>query len=96
MKLCKEIDPSIKTGLLYSNPIIDAADYCKRAGIDALHPRFSCLEYSPELVKEAHNRGLKVNTWTANTEKDIQFCIGLGVDSIISNFPDLLHSLLGT
>jgi glycerophosphoryl diester phosphodiesterase len=94
MKKCKEIDGSIKTGLLYSYPLLDAAAYAASGGMDALHPRVSCLVYSPELTGEAHKRGLKVNVWTANTEEDIRFCIEKGVDSIISNYPDRLGALL--
>jgi glycerophosphoryl diester phosphodiesterase len=62
--------------------------------MDALHPRVSCLEYSPELTKEAQKKGLKVNVWTANTEDEMRFCIKQGVDSIISNYPGKLRELL--
>jgi len=95
MKKCKEIEPSIPAGLLYEYPLLDAPDYAARQGIDALHPHFRCLVYSPDLVQAAHDRGVKVNTWTVNTEEDIRFCAGLGVDSIISNFPDKLAGIGG-
>jgi glycerophosphoryl diester phosphodiesterase len=94
MKICKEIDRTIGTGLLYGYPLLDAAAYAQSHGMDALHPRVSCLSYSPELVGEAHGKGLKVHVWTANTEEDIRFCIARGVDSIISNYPDRLGALL--
>ena len=94
MKKCKAIDGSIKTGLLYSYPLLDAAAYAGSHGMDAIHPRVSCLAYSPELTGSAHKKGLAVNVWTANTEEEMQFCIDQGVDSIISNYPDKLGALL--
>ena len=94
MELCKDIAPQIKTGFLYGYPMLNMADYAKQHRVDALHPRYSCLWYDPKVVEQAHRAGLKVNTWTANTEEDIRMCLDLGVDSIISNYPQLLTQLI--
>jgi glycerophosphoryl diester phosphodiesterase len=94
MGICKEIDKTIEAGLLYGYPLLDMDDYGWRHGMDALHPQVNCLEYTPELVEKAHNKGLKINTWTANTEEQIEFCIKIGVDSIISNYPDKVAEFL--
>jgi glycerophosphoryl diester phosphodiesterase len=85
---CMEIDSSIRTGFLYESPQIDMVRYAKQYHANALHPQFSCLCYSPGLVDKAHAEGLEINTWTVNTEKDMRHCVKLGVDSIISNYPD--------
>ncbi|MDR0623884.1 MAG: glycerophosphodiester phosphodiesterase [Treponema sp.] len=94
MKKCKEIDRTIRTGLLYGYPLLDAAAYAKSHGINAIHPQVSCLAYSPELTGQAHEKGLTVNVWTADTEEDMRLCIAQGVDSIISNYPGKLGALL--
>jgi glycerophosphoryl diester phosphodiesterase len=91
---CMEIDNSIRTGFLYESPQIDMVRYGKQYHANALHPRISCLYYSPGLVDKAHAEGLEINTWTVNTEKDMRYCIKLGVDSIISNYPDKTAALL--
>jgi glycerophosphoryl diester phosphodiesterase len=91
---CREIDPSLRTGFLYESPLIDADQYAKAHHADAIHPRLSCLYYSPELTARAHEKGLEVNTWTVNTEEDIRYCVKLGVDSIISNYPDKTAAVL--
>jgi glycerophosphoryl diester phosphodiesterase len=93
---CMEADSSIRTGFLYESPLIAMDEYGKQHGVNALHPRLCCLYYSPELTKKAHEKGLEINTWTVNTEEDMKFCMGLGVDSIISNYPDKTASLLNT
>jgi glycerophosphoryl diester phosphodiesterase len=91
---CMEIDGSIRTGFLYESPQIDMDQYGKLYGTNALHPQLCCLYYSPGLVDKAHGKGLEVNTWTVNTEEDMRYCVKLGVDSIISNYPDKTASIL--
>ena len=96
MKLCKQLDAGIPVGLLYGQPLIGIDETAAKYGIDALHPRISCLRYSPDLAEKARSRLLKVNVWTVNTEEDMRFCLEKGVDSIITNFPDRLSVLLGS
>ena len=94
MKRCKEIDPGIRAGLLYGQPLIDMDDYAVRHGLDALHPRISCLRYSPDLADKAHEQGLKIHVWTVNSQEDMRFCLEKKVDSIITNCPDRLYGIL--
>ena len=42
----------------------------------------------------AHNRNLEVHAWTINDEDDMQRMISLGVDGIITDYPDRLLALL--
>ena len=41
-----------------------------------------------ELVKEAHAKGIKIIPWTVNTTEEILRLIAMGVDGIISDYPD--------
>lgn len=43
-------------------------------------------------VKEAHALGFQVIPWTINTRADMANLIDLGVDGLISDFPDLLRT----
>ncbi|RNL52436.1 glycerophosphodiester phosphodiesterase family protein [Pedobacter jejuensis] len=43
-----------------------------------------------DLIKKAHEDGVKVIPWTANKLEDINMLRGLGVDGIISDYPDIL------
>jgi len=43
-------------------------------------------------VKEAQALGFQVIPWTVNTRADMAKLIGLGVDGLISDFPDLLRT----
>ncbi|MEM6262207.1 MAG: glycerophosphodiester phosphodiesterase family protein [Bacteroidota bacterium] len=55
-------------------------------GIKGLNPYHKTL--SKRFVRKAHKKGWKVFTYTVNEEKAIQRCRELGVDGIITNFPE--------
>ena len=46
-------------------------------------------------VREAQSLGLKVVVWTVNTEADMRAMMALGVDGIISDYPDVLRRMAG-
>ncbi len=46
-------------------------------------------------VDEAHALGLRVVVWTVNTEAEMWRMIELGVDGIISDYPDVLRRVAG-
>jgi glycerophosphoryl diester phosphodiesterase len=48
-------------------------------------------DITPELVAECHVIGLKVVVWTVNRPEDMSRLIGMGVDGLISDRPDLLR-----
>ena len=93
MMRVKKIDPNLPVGLLYDCMLIDAWDYGKKLGANAIHPHFSELQVPGEAEK-AHALGLDVNVWTVNTEKDVRFCLDAGADIIISNYPDVALKVL--
>lgn len=57
-----------------------------RSGLHVLTPRF---------VDAAHSRGLEVHAWTINETPDMQRLVALGVDGVITDYPDRLMEVLG-
>ncbi len=51
-------------------------------------------DLSPQLVAEAHALGLAVVPWTVNETKDMELVLTLGVDGLITDYPDRLRALL--
>ncbi len=50
---------------------------------------------TPALVQEAHRRDLLVGVWTVDAEAEMERIAAMGVDSITSNRPDALKSVVG-
>ncbi|MBT4934393.1 MAG: glycerophosphodiester phosphodiesterase [Rhodospirillaceae bacterium] len=55
----------------------------------AFHP-----EMTAEKVKQAHDLGLKVKVWTVNDTDRMEALIDMGVDGIITDYPDRLRGVL--
>lgn len=89
----KEYDGSIKTGLLCAAALYNVHDYVKTVGADALHPFFPTL-MDKGIVDCIKKSGIEINTYTVNEEKHMKKLIGMGVDGIITNYPDKLKKIL--
>jgi glycerophosphoryl diester phosphodiesterase len=55
-------------------------------GLWALHPNRTYV--TRELVTDAHAAGLRVNVWTVDDQDEIAALATLGVDGIMSNWPE--------
>ncbi len=49
---------------------------------------------TPDLVKEAHGLGLKVVPWTVNNPSDMTNLMNIGVDGLITDYPDRLRKVM--
>lgn len=85
---CKEIDSSIKTGALYMCGMVEPWIYAKRIGADALHPFF--YNVRPEIMGGIKENHILVNPFTVDEEAHMRYMISMGVDGIITNYPDKL------
>ena len=94
LKKVKEINPSAKTGALYSFNMACPWEYAKAAGFDALHPSYDQIykfdqEFGINYIAEAHALGIEVNPWTADKPGIIRHLADLGADHIITDVPDI-------
>ena len=88
LKRLKELHSDMYTCFLYGKQK-KIAIYSKNLGCSAIHPYFGVGYLTTMTVRSAHRRGMKVNAWTANTDKEIRRVIKLGCDGVITNYPDL-------
>jgi len=97
LRRAKKIAPHIPVGLLYSP---DLPLPLRRAWVapliphEARHPEHTMVD--AHYMAWARRRGYRVNTWTVDDPDEMHRLIGLGVDAIITNVPDVLHSVLET
>jgi len=93
VKEVKAIAPELLLAALYAGPRKSLVEISKEAGgTPVVAPVYTMLDQA--LVDEAHQAGLKVVPWTANTEEAWLKLIGLGVDAIITDDPAALVPLL--
>lgn len=78
---------------------LDPADYggsvprlAKAAGCGTWSPYFR--ELGPAAVAEAHALGLKVLPWTVNAPQDLVRMIDMGVDGLITDYPDRAREVM--
>ena len=88
-----QIDPKAYVGFLYADGPIDMAAYGKGHGGNALHPAIYNLQF-PDYMKDAAENGLDVNVWTVNERQYMQMCCQLGVNAIITNYPDVTQEVI--
>jgi glycerophosphoryl diester phosphodiesterase len=70
----------------------DVPEMVKAAGCDTWSPYFA--DINAQLVKKAQGLGLIVMPWTVNEPKDMETMLGLGVDGLITDYPDRAQALL--
>ena len=82
----KQLDPLIKTGLLYASRPIDPWLQLRVTDTDILHPIWHYLD--ADWVASTRPHGAKIFTWTVNELREWEHIKGLDVDGIITDYPD--------
>lgn len=91
----KEVCPSAFIAPLYGFNMLSPWTYSLDIGARAVHPRFNQIRLLEDYVLNCHKLGIRVHTWTPNTEEDIKFVLESGADAIITNYPDIALKLRG-
>ena len=88
----KKIDSTVPCGLLVDSWQIHPEKYVRELGIECYHPSAYCV--TAPLVDVLHASGIRVNPWFGSIQCDYRTLIDMGVDSLITDYPDKIHSLL--
>lgn len=96
----KRMEPELATALLYSQPAllpeIEALAWAvlsvPELRVDALHPHHRLAR--PAHVAWAHTEGFGVTVWTVNDDELMRRLVALGVEGIITDYPDQLLRVL--
>ncbi len=94
LRVARELDPSLGLALLVGRAGGPLAENVERLG-------FTPTIYSPDyrlvdraLIEAAHERGMEVIPWTVNERADMERLQRLGVDGLITDYPDRALFLL--
>jgi glycerophosphoryl diester phosphodiesterase len=85
-------DPRWTAGLRLPEHGNSVPRLAKAAGCATWSPNAAAL--TPELLKEAHDAGLKVVPWTVNEPADMDRLIGWGVDGLITDYPNRAREVM--
>ena len=96
LRRAKRIAPHIPAGLLHAPDLPLPLRHAWLAFLvphEARHPEHRLV--NSRYMARARQRGYRVHVWTVDDPKEMYRLINAGVDSIITNVPDVLHSVLG-
>ncbi|WP_461082910.1 glycerophosphodiester phosphodiesterase [Streptomyces deserti] len=65
------------------------------AGVRIAGPSIRIVRGHPSYVERLKEAGHQVHVWTVNEPADVELCVGLGVDAIITNRPRAVLDQLG-
>ncbi|GAC1700665.1 MAG: glycerophosphodiester phosphodiesterase [Candidatus Limnocylindrales bacterium] len=84
----RDAAPGVRRAFLFNDCPDRAALLASAAALDlfALHPNRGFV--TAELVADAHHAGRKVHPWTVNDPAEIASLTTLGVDGIMSDYPE--------
>ncbi len=82
--------PEVKTALLVENVLGLDANLQKLGFIPTIYsPNHKLV--TPQLIEKCHQQGIKVIPWTVNNSEEIVRLRALGVDGIITDYPNLFE-----
>jgi len=95
LRAVHEQNPEIRTALLIGS----STDYEKNINNLGFVPPIYSPNWrlvSADMVKYMHDHNIKVIPWTVNEQEDMKHLIDLGVDGIITDYPDRLIDLVNS
>ena len=87
LEMVRRYAPDARLGVLWRNAdFSDAWRWARALGAVSVHPHWTLI--SESVVRTARARGLQVLAWTVNEAETMRQLIQIGVDGIVSDFPE--------
>ena len=90
-----EIAPGLETVFLMERVPMRARTGWPPSNARIAGPGIHIIRAHPHYVDRVHSAGRKVHVWTVDEPEDIDLCVKLGVDAIITNRPRVALERLG-
>lgn len=85
----RKLNPNVQIAVLTEENPVDAIPVAKELNAVAINPYFKNLDL--EIANQIREAGLKIYVWTVNEDYDIDAMKRIGVDGIITNYPERLQ-----
>ncbi|WP_238389845.1 glycerophosphodiester phosphodiesterase [Arenibacter aquaticus] len=89
LQTMRQLNSKVPIAILVGGDPLQALDIAKELGAVAINPSYKDLTL--ENTHEIKNAGYKIYPWTVNKPEDIKKIAQLGVDGIITNFPERVN-----
>lgn len=85
--------PNVALGFLTDKKNVSFEENLEQLGFIPVfyNPNYSLV--TPELIKKCHDKKIKITPWTVNEPSEMKRIKALGVDGIITDYPNLLQTL---
>lgn len=83
----RQLDKDIEILYLKNNADRITVDYANLINVNAIGGGYD-TKVTKDLLDYAHKNNVEIWRWTVNTEEEMQALVDVGVDGIITNFPD--------
>ncbi len=88
----RKLDARVSTAVLTTKIKDDMISYVLEHEANALNPNYKNI--TSDIIAEAHSKNIQVFPWTVNDSTQMQTLFKMGVDGIITDFPDVALRVL--
>lgn len=88
----RRLDAALLTGFLFESSEPNVIERAMKIGARQILPRADLV--TPELLGRARDAGLQVATWTVNRPEEMVMLMEMGVNGIMSDYPDRLKKVV--
>ncbi len=88
----KSLETDAKVAPLYQSGLYKPYNYAETFGASYIHPYYLAMDKS--IVEESHKKNIKINLWTVNDVDSVSYYKDLGIDGLITDYPELFLSKL--
>lgn len=87
LRLLHTLEPRIETAILIAGTLVATWDYLATIGARGVHFHMACPIPAQDIA-EMQRRGIRLRAWTVNEPAHLKHFLALGMDAIITDYPD--------
>ena len=95
LRRLRALAPDLRTVMLFERVPLRFRDGTLPEGVAIAGPSIEIVRAHPRYVERCRRQGHPVHVWTVDTDADVELCLDLGVEAIITNRPGKVLAALG-
>jgi glycerophosphoryl diester phosphodiesterase len=95
LRRLRTLAPDLRSVMLFERVPLRFRDGTLPEGVAVAGPSIEVVRAHPRYVERCHRQGHPVHVWTVDSAEDIDLCVRLGVEAIITNRPGTVLTALG-